>query len=143
MPGTGWFATACLDLLSKGKHDIEVFLFGAGHVVKEAILALYSSTPTRIKRVAVPSWGGKPNNSSAEKLAPQVRLTLEAVGDRQLLSKADYEITATNSGVPVFETDEITPSAVTLSLYIDDMPPSTSIVSWQREGSLLATIWLR
>ena len=120
---TGWFATACLDLFLKGKHDIEVFLFGAGHVVKETILALDASTLTGIKRVAVPSRGGKSNISPVEKLALQVRLTFETVDDRQLFSKADYEITATNSGVPVFEADEITPSAVTLSLDIDDMPP--------------------
>ena len=51
-------------------------------MVKETIFALNASTSTGIKRVAVPSRSGKSNISLVERLAPQVRLTLEAVGDR-------------------------------------------------------------
>jgi len=92
-------------------------------VVKETILAFDASTSTRIKPVAVSSRGEKSNISFVEKLAPQVRLTLEAVDGRQLPSKAEYVITATKASVPVFEADEMAPSAVTLSLGIHDMPP--------------------
>lgn len=119
---TGWFALTCVDLLLQGKHDIEVFLFGAGPIAEAVILALDDGAAARIKRIAVLSRGGKSNCELVEKLRSKVRFRLEVVDDRKLLPKANFVITATNAGKPVFEAYEIAANAVTLSLGIDDMP---------------------
>lgn len=119
---TGWLALACIDLFLKGKHDIEIFLFGAGKVAEAVILALDSGTGERIKRVAVLSHHGKSNYKLVEKHGSRVKFDLVAVIDRNLLRTAKLVITATSANKPVFETQELAPNAVTLALGVDELP---------------------
>lgn len=119
---TGWFAVACMNLLLRGKQDVEVFLFGAGPIAEAVILSLDHGAASRIKCVSVLSRNGISNQAMVEKLGSRVGFRLDAVHDRSILPKATFVITATNAGMPVFESHEIARNAVTLSLGIDDMP---------------------
>ncbi|PON67712.1 hypothetical protein PanWU01x14_101360 [Parasponia andersonii] len=69
---TGWFALACIDLLLKGKHKIEVFLFDAEKVAKAVILSCDYSARDRIKHVVVLSCHDKSNHKLVEKLGFEV-----------------------------------------------------------------------
>lgn len=133
---TGWFALTWLNLILKGKQDINVFLFGAGKVAEAVILALDYGAADRIGQVAVLSRNGISNRKLVDKLQPNLRFQLHAVYTRKLLPNADLVITATNAGRPVFQSEEIAQNAATLSLGIDDMPADyfERIV---REGGLI------
>lgn len=113
---------ACIDLLLKGKCNMEVFLFGAGKVAEVVVLSLYDGAGDRIKSVAVLSCHGKSNHKLVKKLKSKVKFGLVVVDDRKLLPMAKFVITATNANKPVFEMWEITPNAVTLTLGADKLP---------------------
>ncbi|KAJ7971941.1 NAD(P)-binding domain containing protein [Quillaja saponaria] len=118
----GWFALACVNLLLQGKHDINVFLFKTGKDAEAVILSLNDGATTGIKCILVLSRGRKSNQDLVDKLRSKVQFRLDAVDDQKLLPKAKFVITATNASKPVFETNEIVPDAVTLSLGINDLP---------------------
>lgn len=112
---TGWYALVCIDLLLKGKHKIEVFMFGAGKIAEVVILSLDFGAGDRIKWVTVVSCHGNSNHKLVEKLGSEVKFDLVAVDSRELLPSARFVITATSANKSVFELRGI-------ALGVDELP---------------------
>ena len=120
---TGYYAAKGMELAFPNEVDVKVFVFGTGPVAKAAILALGEAHGDKVASLAVRGTG-----YSSIRLVDEVKghvpfqlLSVLDMSECHSLAEADYIITATNHGKPLFSKEDISPNAVTMSLGIDDM----------------------
>jgi ornithine cyclodeaminase/alanine dehydrogenase-like protein (mu-crystallin family) len=119
---TGTYASEVFSRFLLSQTSISVFIFGTGPIAEAVVASLCHCAPEGLARILIKGGTFESAQAFVKRNARLAKVPLTAVDSNRELRDCRFIITCTNARCPVFEDDDLDPSAVSLHLGGNEVP---------------------